>query len=278
MLSESHLVSFLDEKCNYVIHFFDGQKLIADMTTIHLQKGEGFKYFRDCVLAAQPMISFLKPGESFGFYIDNENPFFRFKLETGQNGLTRFLLLPGDFSSPSNTLNGKGRLTKIFRGAQPYTSIIDINGLTFLEVVNHVLSYSYQVDSKVFLSPSSDQSVLITKLPMALGPSSTNTKMTLTSYQEKMETFFNEVFSKNLSEPEEIKNCFTSSGFTFLQSRAVKFSCPCQKETMVQSLRNLQQGHFEELFASGEDHLDIQCDYCHSNYVIQKSELVPANF
>ena len=112
---------------------------------------------------------------------------------------------------------------------------------------------------------------------MAVGPQSANVSMSLSSYQEKMESLFNEVFAKNFSEAEDIKQIFMTKGFTFLQSRVVKFSCPCQKETMVQSLRNLQQGHFDELFVSGQEHLDIQCDYCHRNYIIQKNELVPAN-
>ena len=45
------------------------------------------------------MVNFLKPGESLGFYIDSEEPYFRFKIELSNTGTFRTLLLPEEFEN-----------------------------------------------------------------------------------------------------------------------------------------------------------------------------------
>ena len=72
-VGESQLYSFLDRNNDFLIHFFEGKKLIQELVLIHELKDKGFLYLRDLVLSTQPMISLLKPNEGFGIYIDSKN-------------------------------------------------------------------------------------------------------------------------------------------------------------------------------------------------------------
>jgi len=276
LIPESQLYSFLHEEDNFVVHFLEGQKLIVDMATIHQKHGYDLVYFRDCILSAQPIISFLKAGESVGLYIDNEEPYFRFKLETGANGLTRFLLLPKSLDEIPKTLLGKGRLTKIFPGThlKPYTSIIEVSGMSVLEVVNHVLSHSYQVDSSVYLATESDQSVMITRLPpINVNKNELKERPSINAYYLQKKKFLTDLFKEGLTDNDEILKAFESEGFTMINKKKVKFFCPCSKEKMILGIMSLNNQNPDTLFDKNQSEIETECDYCHTKYIIQRSDL-----
>ena len=118
MTPESKLYSFLDNKNSFTIHFLEGQKIIESMATLHHLQGAGFSYYRDLLLSVLPMVSFVKKGESFGFYLDSEAPYFRFKLETNYTGSFRTLLLPADFNQFPQKLTGLVRFSKLFESGE----------------------------------------------------------------------------------------------------------------------------------------------------------------
>ncbi len=89
LASESRLYTLIDDSREFALYFLEGQTLIQDMALLHPIRRSGFAYFRDVVLSVQPMVSFLKHGEQFGFYIDSEQPYFRLKIETAHSGSTR---------------------------------------------------------------------------------------------------------------------------------------------------------------------------------------------
>ena len=166
MLAESQLYSFLDRKNNFLIHFFEGQKLIQELILTHNLKEKAFSYFRDLVLSFQPMISLLEPREGFGIYIDSENPYFRWKIETNWAGQMRTLLAPETFNLIPSKITGTCRLTKLSPNNQkPYTSYIELNETHFDQVINDVLNKSFQISSKIQISDVSDQSIMIMELP-----------------------------------------------------------------------------------------------------------------
>lgn len=168
-LPESRIYFFMDQERSFSLYFLEGQKLIQDLALIHNLKGQGFEYFRDSILTCQMMISYLKNGETLGLYIDSTEPYFRLKIEMGENGLMRTLLHPANFNKFPAKLTGQCRLTKISPvSVQPYTSIIDLENIDFHEVVNQVFQDSYQVRSKVIVSNHADQSFMISKLPVKI--------------------------------------------------------------------------------------------------------------
>lgn len=274
MLPESCLYTFYDELNGFTVTFFEGQKLINDLAITHELKGSGFSYFRDSVLSVQPMISFLKHHEGLGIYIDSEIPYFRLKLETNESGAVRTLLLPEDFNQSPEKVTGICRLTKTFgHGQHPYTSVIQLNDISFSEVMNTILRDSYQVESKIYVSPDSDQSVMIMKLPnVNVNLHTANIRPSLDEYWIGHCAHINAIFKKALVLREDIMKGFGDLGLQFLKERQVQFSCSCSKERMLAGVKGLSDK--ENLFDPGQEFLETRCDYCKKVYRFEKSEIL----
>lgn len=273
MLATSRLYSFLDHKNGFNIHFLEGQKLIHDLVLIHPMKSSGFAYFRDTFLGLMPIVFFLKPQESLGLYIDSEDPYFRLKIETNSAGHTRTLLLPEEFNQFPEKITGKVRVTKIFQNNNhPYTSVLDLKEVETKEVINKILTESYQTNSEVFVSDISDQSIMVTKLPPTNVNSSLDESMSRSEYIEKNRSFFQGVFQTATDDIEKIVKMFEDQGFSYMTSRQIDLFCPCTKDRMVLNLKGLYAHDLEHLF-EGKDTLDLKCDYCRKEYHITRSEL-----
>jgi len=274
MLNQSRLYSFLDHKNGFNVHFLEGQKLIHDLVLTHEMKSSGFAYFRDIFLGLLPIVFFLKPGESLGLYIDSDSPYFRLKIETNSSGHTRTLLLPEDFNSFPMSLTGQMRVTKLFPHQKaPYTSVIDLKEVETKNLINQVLSESYQTNSEVQVSEISDQSLMVTKLPPAIVNSSLHQTMSRKEFQHKHKNFFHDIFEKNLTDLETIVKTFEDQGFSYLGSRQISFFCPCSQERMALNLKGLYTGDIETLFESSTS-IEVKCDYCKKVYQISKDEIL----
>ncbi len=268
MLKESGLYSFIDEKQGFVLHFFDGQQLIKTLAIIHPLGPSGFSALRDAVLMFEPIISFLKPQEGFGFYIDSKDPQFMLKIETNAQGKIRTLLLPENFDQFPSKINGLARLTKVFGETKEnqYSSSIELNGQSFSEISNKILKDSYQVSAKCIVSEDSDQSVMVIRLPDA--------KRELDDYLKEIVPSIQKIFSSFFNSKEEIVTAFEKLGLFFLINKEVSFKCNCSRERMVSGIKVLlQTGSTIESLFDGKDDLEIKCDYCKTGYLITKKEI-----
>ncbi len=277
MLSESRLYSFIDQNAGFTLHFLEGQKLIQDLAVIHTNTGGGFQYFRDAILSIQLMISYLKPGEGLGIYIDSEEPYFRLKVEMSEQGQMRTLLLPEDFNEFPKSINGKCRVVKtVPEETHPYTSIISLNHVNFDEVVNNILRESYQLKSEIFLSDESDQSVMLMKLPsININKIETNYTLNITEYWNKIKPSMDELHAKHTDDYQTIEKHIEGMGLVFLGSREVKFKCHCSRERMVQGVRSLvKSSGIEHVFAADENEIETKCDYCKTSYLLLRKEFV----
>jgi molecular chaperone Hsp33 len=273
MLSTSRLYSFLDHQKGYNIHFLEGQKIIHDLAILHPIQSSGFAYFRDTFLGLLPIIFFLKPQESLGIYIDSDDPYFRLKVETNSAGHTRTLLMPENFNKFPMKINGKVRITKLFQNSStPYTSMINLNQVETKEVINKILSDSYQTNSEVIVGEVSDQSIMITKLPSVNINSSIEETSTRKDYIKRNSRFFHQVFETALDDIEKIVKIFEHHGLSYIASRQIDFYCPCTKERMIFNLKGLYINDLDHLFESKQE-IEIKCDYCKKNYKIFKTEL-----
>lgn len=273
MLAVSRLYSFLDHKNGLNIHFLEGQKLIHDLVLMHPMQGSGFAYFRDTFLGLLPIVFFLKPGESLGLYIDSDEPYFRLKIETNSAGHTRTLLLPEEFNFFPMKISGQVRVTKIFPGNKaPYTSVLELKNTETKEVINQILSESYQTNSEVIVSEISDQSIMVTKLPPLNVNSSIDETLSRKDFIKKNKHFFHSVFELATNDIEQIVKTFEDNGFSYMGSRQIDFFCPCSKDRMILNLRGLYAGDLEELFQQN-DSVELKCDYCRKSYHIMKAEI-----
>jgi molecular chaperone Hsp33 len=275
MLSESRLYSFIDQSAGFTLHFLEGQKLIQDLAVIHSNTGGGFQYFRDAVLSIQLMISYLKPGEGLGVYIDSEEPYFRLKIEMSEQGQMRTLLLPEDFSQFPKTVTGKCRVVKTLPGeSSPYTSIINLDGVDFHSVVNKILKESYQLKSEVFLTDESDQSVMLMKLPsINIDKIQTSYTLSIKEYWAQIKSKMDDLFKLHTADYETIQRHIEGQGLLFIGSREVKFKCTCSRERMFHGIYSIVKSQgIDHVFGADENEIEAKCDYCKTSYLILRSE------
>ena len=275
MLPESRLYSFIDQKEGFTLHFLEGQKLIQNLAVIHSVQGDGFQYFRNAILSIQLMISFLKPEEGLGVYLDSEDPYFRLKIEMSEQGQMRTLLLPETFKQFPEKISGKCRVVKTFPNEHtPYTSIINLDNINFEQVINKIFAESYQVKSEVKLSDTTDQSVMIMKLPeININKVETNYKLNVHDYWNKIDQHLEALYAKATAEYSEIQKHFESIGLLFLGTKEISFKCTCSRERMLQGLNSLIGSHgIDNVFEPGEKHIETKCDYCNTSYLFMRTE------
>ena len=276
VLPASRIYSFIDKSSQYTLHFIEGQKLIHDLAIIHDLKGQGFAYFRDSILSSIPLVTMLKAKENLGLYIDSKDPYFLLKIEMNELGFFRTLLLPDSFDDFPKTLKGEGRLSRInFKMNTPYTSIIQIDGLNFREVVNGILKDSYQINGRIQCSEESDQSVFLMQLPYESDQSDyENEKNNFEAKLESLQADITKIFKMGTTEEKKIIEFFEEKEFNFLTYKDIDFKCSCSYERMVSGIEGLLRSTpIDEIFHD-DDSIETKCDYCKTYYQIPKSEFL----
>lgn len=277
MLSTSKVLSFIDNKEGFTVYFFEGQKLIHDLALIHSLKGEGFHFLRDSILGSQLLSVFLKPKENFGFYIDSDDPYFRFKIETNYNGYMRTLLLPEAFNDFPEKISGVYRVSKIIEGgSEPYNTVIKVNEKSLDEIINQLFKESFQINGKIYLSEKSDQSVFVLKLPDTDVDKVDNPtdRLSVDEFWENNKKFITDTFDKSFNDAGPIEKAFTDKGFLYLGSKDIQFKCSCSRERMVMGVLGLLKSMGKEELFQGKPSLESKCDYCKTYYEITEEEVV----
>ncbi len=271
----SRLYTFVDTSREFALYFLEGQRLIQDLALLHPVRRAGFAYFRDVVLSIQPMIALLKHGEQFGFYIDSDEPYFRLKIETGHHGATRCVLFPEEFQEFPAAMRGMVRMLKLFpNNRPPYESLLQVEQLPLGEIVNRVLTDSYQVHAAVDVSQQSDQSLMLLQLPPLSDDGQYDYSLgAVTSRRAEIEDAVEQIFAEALHRPEQIETAFETIGFQLLAGRTLRIQCSCSRRRMIENIRLACGDEYEELFDPGESSLTITCEYCKSVYRVTREDL-----
>jgi molecular chaperone Hsp33 len=276
MLSTSKILSFIDNEEGFMLYFFEGQKLIHDLAILHNLKGEGFHFLRDSILGTQLLSVFLKHKENYGFYIDSEEPYFRFKIETNYLGYMRTLLLPEEFNKFPGKISGVYRVSKVTDGSNaPYNTIINIEDKGIDQIVNQFFRDSFQINGNIHLSKDSDQSVFLMKLPAKNVDKVDNVteSTSMKDYWEKLKPIVNKVFKEAHNEQTPIEEVFTNKGFVFLGSKDIQLKCSCARERMLLGILDLiRSSGFEEIM-QGDKEIETKCDYCKTYYLLTEDEI-----
>lgn len=273
-MSTSRQFGFINNQIGYTISLIEGHSLIEEISKIHNIGPHALDFYKKTLLGTTQLINFIKPTENLGFYIDSEDPYFRFKIEMSQSGSLRILLLPEDFDSLPDKFSGKCRLNKVIQGKSPYSSILEYQDFPIEEITNDIIDKSYQTNSKIIFSEDLCSSVMVTKLP----PTNINKKIEdyedikfeqfLKNFSELIETALN----LKVSDIELTEEVFKKFEFTYLGSKEVKFHCPCSKERMINNLFTLPKSEIEHIFEK-EKSIDTRCDYCNTIYTIKEEEV-----
>lgn len=275
MLEQSRLTSFIDQKAGFTIHYFDGQSVIRDLALIHNVKGDGFRFFRDAVLTFFPLVAYLKNGESFGFYIDSNEPWFRFKLEANTQGYMRTLLSPDRFDDFPQAITGFCRLSKIPPGKyEAYNSVVELNNLSVGEIANLILKESYQVNAYLHLSQDSDQAILFQRLPdKQVDRTVREDRPELVDYVSEQVKLLDKILKSGAVQYADLLKHFNEIDIDLLTSTEVSFKCACSRDRMIQGIASLTRSEGLDGVFEGKETIETKCDYCQTHYLITRDEV-----
>lgn len=227
------------------------------------------------MLSIQPLIALIKHGEQIGFYLDSDEPYFRLKIETAHAGTIRCALVPESFREFPESLDGRVRVMKLFpENRPPYNSILEIDGLPLRDIVNRVLTESYQVNSVIEVARDSDQSAMLHQLPLL--PGSDEYDYSLDAVRARRSEIGNHVraiMTKALVRPEDIRDAFAELDFRLLASREIRFHCPCSRPRMIRNILLATGTDWPTLFDPGQEELEITCEYCKDRYAVGRIDL-----
>jgi molecular chaperone Hsp33 len=270
VINESQLYTFIDSDKKFALYFLEGQKLIHDLVLTQNLKQKEFDYFRSSILSVQLMLGLLKTGELFCVYIDSEIPYFRLKIEINAMGLMRGMIYSDALDTPPDTITGKLRLLKFLPSSKmPYQSVIALDNVGMNEIVNLVLSRSYQVNSRIFVSMDSDQSFMLNQLPLTKKEQSTDMDQTFDHYAGPL----TELMKKGLTDKAALIGEISNLGFKFLAEKQVEFKCGCSKDQMIQNIKRFAASSNEAVFLPGQDTIEVVCEYCKAAYPITRKEI-----
>jgi molecular chaperone Hsp33 len=276
VLPESRLYTFLDPNQLFSFHLLEGQKLYHDLVLSAKQGAGHLAFFRELVLSSTQFLQYLKHGEQLGFYIDSVEPKFLFKLECHSQGTLRCLLMPTDLASVPDRISGQMRLMKFLPGGKsPYQSILNIDQQNFAEITNQVLKISYQIDAHIEVSQETDQSLMLAALPKP----KTRHEDSPQKSKGPQEFFIQhkkdilQFFKSNIVQEQDIIKYFEQLGLEYIQSKEVKFFCPCSEQNMIKNLASLANVEDDPLFTTDKPELEIICDYCQTEYRITQDQV-----
>lgn len=273
-MAKSRQYSFINNQRGFTLSLIEGNELIDNINTIHNIGENAQGFYKKFVLSTQQLINFLKPGENLGFYIDSEDPYFRFKIEMAHNGSLRTLLLPEEFEDFPTTFTGKCRVTKVFNNKSPYTSVLEFVDHPVEQLVNEVMEKSYQTNSEIITGKNLLSTLMITKLP----PTNINKKIedyeetSLNEFKDEFSLLINSALELKDTDVKETEELFSKFGFNYIGSKEVKFYCPCSKERMINNIHSLNLDDIDSLFED-KSFFETRCDYCNTVYKIEKQDI-----
>ena len=269
-IKKSQLYTFIDNDKKFALYFLEGQKLIHDLILTQNLKQREFDYFRSSILSIQLMLGLLKTGELFCVYIDSEAPYFRLKIELNAMGLMRGMIYSDALETAPDTITGKLRLLKFLPSSKmPYQSIIELDQVGMNEVINLVLSRSYQVNSRIFVSDESDQSFMLNQLPLTEKEQRADLDQRFEQYAGPL----NDLMKKGLTDKETLITEMAKVGFRFLAGKPVEFKCGCSKEQMIENVKRFAASSEEVVFLPGQDTIEVICEYCKTAYLISRKDI-----
>ncbi len=149
----------------------------------------------------------------------------------------------------------------------PYQGIIEVGSGEIKAMIEHYLTQSMQIKSKVFFHQTKNESfgVLFQELPYE-------------NEEQKVitESLWNDIDlinSNALSDgPEQfLKNIFTQNDVQIFEEHAVQYECSCNQEKIYKTISLIQEN---EIYSSiKDDCIEMVCEYCHKKYTVTKEEI-----
>ena len=149
----------------------------------------------------------------------------------------------------------------------PYQGIIEVGSGEIKAMIEHYLTQSMQIKSKVFFHQTNTESfgVLFQELPHE------NEEKKLIT--ESLWNDINLIKSDTLSDgPEQfLKNIFSQNDVQIFEEHLVEYECSCNQEKIYKTISLIQEN---EIYSSiKNDCIEMVCEYCQKKYTVTKEEI-----
>jgi redox-regulated HSP33 family molecular chaperone len=149
----------------------------------------------------------------------------------------------------------------------PYQGIIEVGSGEIKAMIEHYLTQSMQIKSKVFFHQTKTESfgVLFQELPHE------NEEQKLIT--ESLWNDIDLIKSDTLSDgPEQfLKNIFSQNDVQIFKEHPVEHECSCNQEKIYKTISLIQEN---EIYSSiKDDCIEMVCEYCQKKYTVTKEEI-----
>lgn len=149
----------------------------------------------------------------------------------------------------------------------PYQGIIEVGTGEIKAMIEHYLTQSMQIKSKVFFHQTKTESfgVLFQELPHE------NEEQKLIT--ESLWNDIDLIKSDTLSDgPEQfLKNIFSQNDVQIFEEHSVEHECSCNQEKIYKTISLIQEN---EIYSSiKDDCIEMVCEYCQKKYTVTKEEI-----
>ena len=149
----------------------------------------------------------------------------------------------------------------------PYQGIIEVGTGEIKDMVEHYLTQSMQIKSKVFFHQTKKESygVLFQELPHENEEQELSTKSIWNDISH--------IKPEYLSQGAEqfLKEIFTQNDVQVFEKHPVQYECSCNQEKIFKTISLIQE---DEIYSSiKEDRIEMVCEYCQKKYIVTKKEL-----
>lgn len=149
----------------------------------------------------------------------------------------------------------------------PYQGIIEVGSGEIKAMIEHYLTQSMQIKSKVFFHQTKTESfgVLFQELPHE------NEEQKLIT--ESLWNDIDLIKSDTLSDgPEQfLKNIFSQNDVQIFEEHSVEHECSCNQEKIYKTISLIQEN---EIYSSiKDDCIEMVCEYCQKKYTVTKEEI-----
>jgi molecular chaperone Hsp33 len=170
-------------------------------------------------------------------------------------------LLEGTFRE----LVGSGRFVITIApsdGKQSYQGIVELTGESVSQVLEHYMSTSEQLETRLWLTVGSEQAagMLLQRVPGPTSddPDAWDRAVTLSDTVTEGELL-------SLPAPQIIRRLFHEEDVRLFESRVVSFRCSCSRERVIDMLRMLGHQEVRSIIAERGE-VEVKCEFCNKHY------------
>ena len=149
----------------------------------------------------------------------------------------------------------------------PYQGIIEVGSGEIKTMIEHYLTQSMQIKSKIFFHQTMAESfgVLFQELPHE----NEDQKLITESLWNDIDLIKPDNLSKG---PKQfLKNIFSQNDVQVFEEHHVQYECSCNQEKIYKTISLIQEN---EIYTSiKDDCIEMVCEYCQKKYIVTKEEI-----